>query len=91
MAQAALRQASWDEILACPLFREGYDDVWRGDGPAVDLRWSDEEQLSYERGRQFGVYILTEERARVPLMKGALPSPRAKLLLMIAMRSGDVL
>ena len=48
----------------------------------------DPEQLSYERGRQFGVYVLTEERQRVPLMKGVFASPRAKILLMMAMREG---
>lgn len=91
MAQAAVRQGSWDEILACPVFRSGYEQIWRGEACCVDRRWGDDEQLSYKRGRQFGLYVLTEEEQRVPLMRGALPSPRAKLLLMMAFRSGDVL
>ncbi len=91
MVQAAVRQASWDEILACPIFRTGYEQIWRGDASRVDRSWGDDEQLSYERGRQFGLYVLTEEEQRIPLMKGALPSSRAKLLLMMAFRSGDVL
>lgn len=91
MPQAATRSASWSEIVSCPLFRIGYEEVWRGEGSAVDIRWSDEEQLSYERGRQFGMYVLTEEKKHVPLHKGSMPHPRATTLLMMAMHSGDVL
>jgi hypothetical protein len=91
MTQAATRIASYDEIIACPLFRAGYDEIWRALEPAVDVRWNDMEQTSYERGRQFGIYVLTEEKQRVPLSKGALAHPRAKLLLMLAMRERAVL
>jgi hypothetical protein len=55
MPQALTRVASWSEIISCPLFRLGYDEIWRLHGSAVDIRWSDEERLSYERGRQFGI------------------------------------
>jgi len=91
MVQAATRTADYQEIVACPIFRMAYDEIWRGEGSSVDRRWSDAEQLSYERGRQFGIYVLTEEKQRVPLMKGPLCHPRASLLLMMAFRSGDVL
>lgn len=87
-AQVQERTASWDEIICCPLFRRGYDEVWRSEPFAVERSWDDPEQLSYERGRQFGVYVLTEERQRVPLMKGVFASPRAKILLMMAIREG---
>lgn len=91
MAQAATGQSSYTEIISCPLFREGYEQVWRAHVHAVDRRWSDAEQLSYERGRQFGIYVLTEEQRHVPLTKGGMCNPRASLLLMMAFRSEDVL
>lgn len=91
MAQAATRQASYTEIVSCPLFRAGYDQVWRAEAHRTDFRWTDAERLSYERGRQFGIYVLTEEQRHVPLMKGGICHPRASLLLMMAFRSGDVL
>jgi hypothetical protein len=91
MPQAATRQSTYSEILACPVFREGYEEIWRAEATAIDVRWSDEEQLSYERGRQFGLYVLTSESQRVPLQKGSMPHPRAVVLLMMAFRGGDVL
>jgi len=91
MAQAATRRAGYAEIISCPLFRQGYEEIWRAKEHCIDCRWRDEESLSYERGRQFGIYVLTEEQQRVPLMKGALAHSRAELLLMMAFRSGDVL
>lgn len=91
MVQAAVRQASYDEIVSCPVFRAGYDHLWRGSAPRVDRSWGCDEQLSYERGRQFGIYVRSEEGRHISLMSGAFPSPRAKLLLMMAFRSGDVL
>lgn len=89
--QTDTRGATWDEIIGCPLFRAGYEEIWRCQESAVDVRWSDAEQLSYERGRQFGVYVMTEERQRVALTKGGLVHPRAKLLLMMAQREKAVL
>jgi hypothetical protein len=91
MAQAATRQASYSEIISCPLFRDGYEQIWRAEENRTDSRWSDAEQLSYERGRQFGIYVMTEEERHVPLMKGGLCHPRASLLLIMAFRSGAVL
>lgn len=91
MVQAAMRSANYDEIISCPVFRSGYDHAWRGSSPRVDRSWGDEEHLSYERGRQFGIYVKSEEGQHISLMRGALPSSRAKLLLMMAFRSGDVL
>lgn len=91
MVQAAVRQASYDEIISCPAFRSGYDHAWRGSEPRLDRRWGDDEQLSYERGRQFGIYVKAEYGEHVTLSKGGLPHSRAKLLLMMAFRSGDVL
>lgn len=85
MAQAPTRPASYDEIIACPLFRTGYEEIWRALEKAVDVRWSDAEQESYDRGRQFGIYVMTEEKRHVPLAKGNLAHPRAKHLLMMAM------
>jgi len=90
MAHAAVRQAGYDDIISCPAFRKGYDHVWRGSPPRLDRGWTGAEHRSYERGRQFGAYVKLEERRHVSLMKGALPCPRAKLLLMMAIRSGDV-
>lgn len=91
MVQAATRQASYAEILADPVFREGYEEIWRGEATSIDIRWTDEEQLAYERGRQFGIYVLTSEGTRVPLTKGSLAHPRAQTLLIMAFRGGDVL
>ena len=91
MTQAAVRQANYDEIISCPVFRSGYDHIWRGSSPRIDRSWGDDEHLSYERGRQFGIYVQSEEGEHIPLVKGGLPHSRAKLLLMMAFRSGDVL
>jgi hypothetical protein len=91
MTKAQTRAASYDEIIADPLFKAGYAEVWDGIDPAADLGWSDAEQLAYERGRQFGVVVRQQEGSRVPLVRGYLAHPRAKILLMMAMRDGDVL
>ena len=91
MTQAATRQSTYSEIISCPIFRAGYDAVWHSKPPHIDRGWGDDEQLSYERGRRFAIYVLTEERLRVPLSKGAIPHPRAVVLLMMAFCSGDVL
>lgn len=88
--QNAERAATYDEIIADPLFRRGYDDYFEGRGGSADFCWSDEEQLAYERGRHFGVYVKHVEEERVPLSRGGLPHPRAKLLLLMAMCDGDV-
>ena len=85
------RAASCDEIIADPLFKAGYSEIWRGEEPAVDVRWSDAEQLAYERGRQFGVTVKAQGMGQVPLTRGYLPHPRAKHLLMMAMLDGAVL
>lgn len=90
MLQTVVRQAGYDEIISCPAFRKGYDHVWRGTPSRLDRGWTGAEHRSYERGRQFGAYVKSEEGRHVSLMKGALPSPGAKLLLMMAIRSGDV-
>jgi hypothetical protein len=89
--QTAERVATYDEIIADPLFRAGYEEIFNGLQSAADIRWNDQEQLAYERGRQFGVYVRHVEEERVPLVRGYLAHPRAKLLLMFAMRDGDVL
>jgi hypothetical protein len=91
MVQAAVRQSSYSEIISCPLFRKGYEEIWRAQRHRIDRSWLDGEQLSYERGRQFGLFVLTEEQRHVPLMKGGVVSPRASLLLLMAFRSGNVL
>lgn len=91
MAQAEMRQASYSEILSNPVFREGYEEIWRGEPSSVDASWSDDDQLAYERGRQFGLFVLTSEESRVPLTKGSLPHPRAQTLLIMAFRMRDVL
>ena len=88
--QANTRPASYDDIIADPLFRRGYEEIWRGDENAIDRGWSDNEQLAYERGRQFGVYVQAEGEGRVPLSRGYFPHPRAKLLLMLAFRDGNL-
>lgn len=88
--QVAERRATYDEIIADPLFKVGYEDFWRGQPSSCDFRWSDNEQLAYERGRHFGVYVKQFEEERIPLVRGYLVHPRAKLLLMLAMRDGDV-
>lgn len=91
MTQTAERQASYDEIIADPLFKEGYAEIWNGLEAASDIRWSDAEAEAYERGRQFGIYVKLQEEEKIPLVRGYLAHPRAKLLLMMAMREGDVL
>lgn len=88
--QVAERPASFDEIISDPMFRAGYEDYWRGHPSSCDIRWADQEQLAYERGRHFGVYVKQFEEERIPLVRGAMPHPRAKLLLLLAMRDGDV-
>lgn len=91
MSQALTRAASYEEIIADPLFKAGYHEVFDGLAAAADIRWSDAEQLAYERGRQFGEVIARDEGARLPLTRGYLAHPRAKHLLMMAMIDGDVL
>lgn len=91
MTQANTRCASYDEIIADPLFRAGYAEIWEGAERSCDARWSITEDLAYERGRQFGVYVRMQGEGQVPLMRGHLPHSRAKLLLMFAMKDGDVL
>lgn len=87
----ASRGASYDEIIADPLFRRGYAEIWRGDVARASLDWSDAEQEAYERGRMFGAWVRHVEEEQVPLVRGGLAHPRARLLLMLAMRDGDVL
>lgn len=82
--------ASYDEIISCPAFRIGYDHVWRGCDLRGNRSWSDDEWAAYERGRRFGSYVRAEEGRRISLMCGGLPSSQAKMLLMMAFRSGDV-
>jgi hypothetical protein len=88
--QASVRAASYDEITADPLFKRGYHEIFAAARNAVDRSWSDAEQQAYERGRQFGTVVLMQGEGRVPLTRGYLAHPRAKLLLMMAMRDGDV-
>lgn len=89
-SQATTREASYEEIIADPLFKAGYDEIFQGLEPAVDIRWSDEECWAYERGRQFGLVVRDSEGRRLPLLSGALIHPRAKLLLMMAMLKREV-
>lgn len=89
--QASMRPASYDEILANPLFKRGYHQVWDGQENAIDARWSDDEQLAYERGRHFAWVLKREGEEKCPLSRGYLAHPRAKLLLMMAMIDEDVL
>ncbi len=91
MTQHAVRAASYDEIVADPLFRAGYNEVFSGQEQAVDIRWSDAERLAYARGRQFGLVVKRDEGKYLALARGFLAHPRAKLLLMLAMICGDVL
>lgn len=88
--QAQSRPASYDEIIADPLFKCGYNEIFDGAGHAVDRRWTDSEQLAYERGRAFGTVVLMQGEGRVPLSRGYLAHPRARHLLMMAMIDGDV-
>jgi len=78
-------------ILADPLFREGYFEIWRGLEPACDVGWSEAETVAYERGRQFGVVVHTSYGAPLALQRGSLVNPDAKRLLILAMQSGEVL
>ena len=91
MSNAVAVRADYGLIIADPLFKAGYNEIWDGLEPAVDIRWSDAETEAYERGRQFGVVVKTQEGVRLPLTRGSLTSPRAQLLLMMAMRAGEVL
>ena len=91
MAQAAQRRADYDEIIADPLFKLGYAHIFDDIEPVFDVNWADGEQEAYARGRQFGVVVKTAGEGYLPLMRGGLAHPRAKLLLMLAMRAGDVL
>lgn len=91
MSNNGLTRASYDEIIADPKFKEGYWEIWDGLLAALDIRWSEAEQRAYERGRQFGTVVMGLDEGRVPLTRGYLAHPRAKLLLVMAMRSGEVL
>lgn len=88
--QSGERRATYDEIIADPLFRAGYDEVFQGLEPACDVRWSDMERLAYERGRQFGQVVRRDEGVRIPLTRGGFVTPRARLLLLLAFRDGDL-
>lgn len=90
MTNAATRTASYDEIIADPAFKRGYHEIFDGRECCVDVRWGDEEALAYERGRHFGIWVKHQEGQKVPLVRGYLAHPRAKLLLLLAMRDGDV-
>ncbi|MBS3927699.1 MAG: hypothetical protein KGZ55_09955 [Sphingomonadaceae bacterium] len=89
--QADVRAASYEEIIADPLFKRGYDDIFHAREPARQLGWDDKEQLAYERGRQFGVVVAGLGEGRVPLVRGFQAHPRARLLLTLAMQSREVL
>lgn len=91
MTVLAVRAAGYDEIIADPMFRRGYDDGWAGRPGGGDCRWDDADQLAYERGRHFAAYVRASDGAKVPLARGYLSHPRARLLLVLAMRGGDVL
>jgi hypothetical protein len=87
--KAELRTVTFSDMVADPLFRTGYEEIWRGEDHAVDIRWSDNEQLAYERGRHFGLYVKGEDGRRVPLIgrSGGL-NPRAQVLIVAAFRDG---
>lgn len=89
--QRDARPASYDEVIANPLFREGYAEIWLGLEQAIDIRWTPEDQEAYERGRAFGLYVREADGGRVPLTRGFLPHPRARHLLMMAFIDGAVL
>lgn len=90
MAHAAAKREGSSEIISCPVFRAGYDHECRGRAPRIDSSWSNAERISYERGRQFGAYVIAEEGRHIPLTLGGLPNSRANVLLMVAFRSGDI-
>lgn len=89
--QTATRIASYDEIIADPLFKRGYAEVFDGIECASDIRWLDAELEAYERGRQFGQVVKASGEGRIALTRGYLAHPRASFLLMMAMISKDVL
>ncbi len=91
MTPASCRAASFEEIIADPLFKKGYGDGFEGREWCRDVRWDDAERLAYERGRQFGVVVAGLGEGKVPLVRGFTAHPRARLLLSMAMQSGEVL
>lgn len=86
-----IRAASTEEIIANPMFRQGYDDGFCDDSWNASYRWDDGEQEAYERGRQFAAVVRGLGEGRVPLTRGAMVHPRARVLLAMAMQSGEVL
>jgi hypothetical protein len=82
-----IRKTDLDVVISDPLFAKGYDEVWRGREAGHDRNWEPEERRAYDRGRQFAIYVRDyDEGTRVPLRKASMAHPRARLLLMIAMK-----
>lgn len=89
--QTATVDTSYGAIIADPLFKAGYNEIWDGIESRVDVGWHPAEEESYGRGRAFGIYVKAMGQGRVPLSRGFLAHPRALHLLMLAMLTGDVL
>ena len=85
-----MHRPDYDQLIADPLFKAGYREIFDGVDGAVDVRSSEEETLAYVRGRDFGSFVRTYEGCHVPLSRGALAHPRAKHLLVLAMAGGEV-
>ena len=92
MSQAAEHSAvDHGAVLADPLFRIGYGEVFAGQEQAINVCWSEAERCAYMRGRQFGAYVRLMEEEKVPLKCRGMAHPDAVRLLILAMRGGDVL
>lgn len=79
-----------DQVMSDPLFRCGYFEIFDGRESSIHLRWSEAERLAYGRGRQFGTLVLNLEDGRLPLMRGGMLNPRARGLLQMAFKTGEV-
>lgn len=77
-------------LLADPLFRKGYGQVFDGVEIEDDIRWSEGERLAYRRGRDFGHVVMQSEGQHLPLTRGGVASPTAAALLARAMARGEV-
>lgn len=77
-------------ILANPLFRQGYDMAWRGEDRSVETCWEVGERRAYNMGFDFALYLQNDNHPRLPLSKHGLPNSEAAVALLCASLSLEV-
>ncbi len=66
-----------------PLFRMGYGEIWRGEEAAISTFWGQEDLEQYRAGRSFGLYVLAEHQAHVPLLNHNWIHPKCLELMVL--------